>query len=213
MASVSSPTPVDAARIEALTNARYHADREAFLDSVHRFFVALIIIFGLSALLDLVPWAKAGASVITAVLGVLDLVLQLVERARAHAVLKERYFDIDADLQATSPNVTKAHQAMTRLAGKEEPPFTAVHAVAENWATCSILGPSVPVPCHVSGIRWVFRHWFRHSGVSFSSGRPRPKSPVKNVFFCLGLILIVTQALMLLGIVETPGLLSNLSAG
>jgi hypothetical protein len=198
MASNSPATPVEAARIEALANGRYHADREAHLDTVHNLLIALVIILGASALGDLFPaWGKAAAGAATVIAGTLDLVLKLVERARAHAVLREKYFEIDARLQATGASAASAKQAMSALAGKEEPPFMAAHAVAEVWATMSVLG-SAAAPCCIPPRRRFLRHWLRQNGADFSAGSGQEDLPLWPVGAALGVASLAGGAAYLL---------------
>ena len=58
-ASACASEAVEASAIEAradcLMNARYHSAREAFLDTVHRWFMFAVIAFGAVAVVDLAP--------------------------------------------------------------------------------------------------------------------------------------------------------------
>ncbi|HEX8126371.1 MAG TPA: hypothetical protein VF548_12385 [Allosphingosinicella sp.] len=167
------PSLADQARTEAFANGRYHADREAHLDLVHRWIIFAVIVLGASALVEqFPPWVKAATAASTAALGAFDLLFMLVERARAHAVARERYFEIAADLCLPNSSVEKAQQAMLMLAGKEEPPYLAAHALAENWAKEAVLGAHAPPPLYVSPMRKMFRHWARQDGADFANASP-----------------------------------------
>ena len=52
---LAAVTPEEAVTISCLTNAQYHASREAFLDTVHRWFMFTVIALGATALLDVIP--------------------------------------------------------------------------------------------------------------------------------------------------------------
>lgn len=169
MAGNAPTSAVDQARVGALMNGRYHADREAFLDGCHRWAMFAIIILGASAFSDLMPdWAKHTAALTSAVLAAIDLVFDLSVRARNHAALREGYFQVAADLESSAKTASLAQADMMLLAAKEEPPYFAAHAIAENWATCAVLGPDVSAPCHVGGFKRVTRHLFRWAGTDFS---------------------------------------------
>jgi len=81
-------------------NARYHASREAFLDTVHRFLMFMIIILGAAAVTELVnaPWLKGAFAASAVVFAAFDLTADLSNRARCHALMKRRYFELLADL-------------------------------------------------------------------------------------------------------------------
>src|SRR5258708_11303151 len=96
-----------ALRCSCLMNARYHATREAFLDNVHRWFMFAVIALGAAALIDVFPRATAPQGAIglkelfaasAAIIAALDLTFDLSNRARTHALMKRRYFELIADL-------------------------------------------------------------------------------------------------------------------
>lgn len=97
----------------------------------------------------------------------LDLVFNLSDRARTHAFLRRQYFVIAAALERPRANAAKAQADMLKLAAEEEPPYLAAHALAENWATRAVLGPSVPLPCRVGWLRRRLRHFIRFDGQDF----------------------------------------------
>src|SRR5436305_12162327 len=78
-------------RCDLLMTARYHASREAFLDTVHRVLMFLIIVLGAAAVTDLIgsaPWAhmvKGGFAAFAVVFAAFDLTADLSNRARQHA--------------------------------------------------------------------------------------------------------------------------------
>lgn len=111
-----------------LMNAHYHSGREAFLDNVHRAFMFGVIAFGAAALVDILPdgdkvWVKSTFSAIAAILGALDLTFDLSNRARAHAMMKRRYFDLLAEVREKTKSTSYAKACLDRYSGDESPPY------------------------------------------------------------------------------------------
>jgi hypothetical protein len=86
---------IEACTVSCLTNAQYHACREAYLDTIHRWFMFLVIAFGGAAITDILPQLTGTDAKLTtdllvaggAVLAALDLTFDLSNRARAHAMM------------------------------------------------------------------------------------------------------------------------------
>ena len=103
--SVASATPLEAITISCLTNAHYHSGREAFLDTVHRWFMFMVIALGATALTDVFPRishsvfglsldigaVKEACAASAAIIAALDLTFDLSNRARSHSMMKRRY--------------------------------------------------------------------------------------------------------------------------
>jgi hypothetical protein len=172
VATHTPATEIDQAKVAAYLNARYHADREAWLDSCHRWLMFAVILFGSSALLDMAPWARAGAAFLTVSMGAFDLVFSLSDRARSHSFLRKQYLAIAAKLELPKGSLAQASSEMLVLSGDEEPTYYAVHALAENWATRAVFGPGTQLPCEVSWFRGLLRHLFRFDRHTFSCGPP-----------------------------------------
>ena len=77
---------LDGFRVDCLMNARYHSAREAFLDSVHRWLMLGVILFGSAAVLNLFGYEilgnygaflKALFAAMPVVFGTLDLTFDL----------------------------------------------------------------------------------------------------------------------------------------
>jgi len=54
----AAASEIEAIAISCLTNAHYHASREAFLDTTHRWFMFGVIALGTAALVDIFPSEK-----------------------------------------------------------------------------------------------------------------------------------------------------------
>jgi len=139
--ATSETSGIDGFRCVCLMNARYHSTREAFLDTVHRWLMFGIIIFGASSIIDfLSPWAKVASGALTAVFGALDLVFDLSNRSRAHALMKRRYFELLADVTEGHKNVTEGYACMHRLSADEEPAYHALISASWNAAQEMVYG-------------------------------------------------------------------------
>lgn len=132
---------LDGVRCELLMNARYHASREAFLDTVHRSLMFLIIVLGATAVADLFNSAlvKAVFGACTVAFAAFDLTADLSNRARCHALMKRRYFELLADLTA-GRSLMEVEEQMHRCSADEEPAFHALLAVSWNAAQEMIYG-------------------------------------------------------------------------
>lgn len=160
---------IRAAKFEAFLNGAYQADREAHLDRWHRNFMFAVILLGASSVADVLPeelmkWAQLA----TAAIGALDLVLNLSVRARTAAFLRKAYFEVAAELEEGSLTLEKAKANLLRLAGEEEPPYKAAHALAENWAAGAVYGTDEPVRCRVSWRHKLTRHYIHYASRDFS---------------------------------------------
>jgi len=140
---------LDGFRVDCLMNARYHSAREAFLDSVHRWIMLGIILFGSAAVLDLfgdVLPEKYGIvlraifAALPVVLGTLDLTFDLSNRARIHALMKRRYFELLAEVTEGKKTIEQADAAMHRCSADEEPAYHALIASAWNAAQVMVYG-------------------------------------------------------------------------
>jgi hypothetical protein len=135
----------DALRCDLLMNARYHASREAFLDTVHRVLMFLIIVLGAAGVTDLLG-SSSTAHLIKGIFGAcavvfaaIDLTVDLSNRARCHALMKRRYFEMLADL-ITNKQILDVEALMHRCCADEEPAFHALLASCWNSAQEMVYG-------------------------------------------------------------------------
>jgi hypothetical protein len=137
-----SQTAIDGIRCDLLMNARYHASREAFLDTVHRSLMFLIIVLGAAAITDLLnaPWIKGAFAACAVLFAAFDLTADLSNRARCHALMKRRYFELLADLTSGQKNPIDVEAHMHRCSADEEPAFHALLAVSWNAAQEMVFG-------------------------------------------------------------------------
>jgi hypothetical protein len=141
-ASAEGSALVDGLKCDLLMNARYHASREAFLDSIHRALMFLIIVLGAAAITDLFnwPWVKGVFAACAVLFAALDLTADLSNRARCHALMKRRYFELLADLTGHHRKPIQILEHMHRFSADEEPAFHALLAVSWNAAQEMVYG-------------------------------------------------------------------------
>jgi hypothetical protein len=188
-ASRPMATEIDAFRVECLMNARYHATREAFLDSVHRWLMFGVIVSGAVPVLDFfaimggiasAPSAHGveASAVVKAVMGAgallfgaLDLVFDLSNRARAHALMKRRYFELLADVVDGQKDLVHATACMNRFSADEEPAYHAVIASAWNAAQQMVYGKEA-YKCKLPPLHAFFKNFRRFEGTNYDVIRP-----------------------------------------
>lgn len=150
----------EAVEINCLMNARYHSARESFLDAVHRWLMLLIIISGAGAVLALLPERSFWPTVLSAaaaVMAALDLTFDLSNRARAHALMRRRYFELLADLRDGVKTVAQAEACCHRFSADEEPAYHALLMGSWNAAQRALYGDGAE-------LLWIpHRHrWLQH---------------------------------------------------
>jgi hypothetical protein len=146
--SSGAASSLDGFRVDCLMNARYHSAREAFLDGIHRWLMLGIILFGSAAVLNLFgglpekygTFLKAVFAALPVVFGTLDLTFDLSNRARIHALMKRRYFELLADVTEGKKTIEQADAAMHRCSADEEPAYHALLATAWNAAQEMVYG-------------------------------------------------------------------------
>lgn len=153
---VAEKAVADGIRVSCLTNASYHGTREATLDGVHRVLMFLVIVLGAGALIDVVgrDWTKDAFAAGAAILAALDLTFDLSNRARAHAMMKRRYFELLAEFAEGRKTAVDCDVCLERFSAEEEPPFHIVHKLSWNAAQESVYGSEA--------YRFVIP-WWRHA--------------------------------------------------
>lgn len=160
----------DGLRVSCLWNAQYHAAREAFLDSVHRWLMFAVIVMGAGALFDAAPkeihlatvriGVKESFAALAAVFAALDLTFDLSNRARGHALMKRRYFELLADFNEGKRTLVESQACLHRFSADEEPAYCSLVATSWNAAQEMVFGDNSRkylVPWHHK----MFRNFFR----------------------------------------------------
>lgn len=159
-------------RVDCLMNARYHAAREAFLDGVHRWLMLGVILFGSAAMLDVFgaefpnsALIKAVLAAFPVVLGALDLTFDLSNRARTHALMKRRYFELLAEVVSGEKTIEEADAAMHRCSADEEPAYHALLEASWNAAQEMVYGDQAK-RYEISRLRRFLKQFLRFEGES-----------------------------------------------
>ncbi|MBZ9858558.1 hypothetical protein [Mesorhizobium sp. CA12] len=163
--------------LNCLMNARYHSAREAFLDAVHRWFMFGVIISGAGAVSGLfeeaIPNFNIICGVVAAVLGAADLAFDLSNRARMHALMKRRYFELLSDLRDGQKTISQAEACTHRYSADEEPAYNALLMASWNAAQQSVYGERAALLDIPRSHRWLQNFW-RYEGTDYSY-RESPK--------------------------------------
>lgn len=184
--SVADPTPVEKRTVSCLMNAQYHATREAYLDTVHRWFMFLVIILGATALMDALPklvhWlfgvdlevalVKELCTAGAATLAALDLTFDLSNRARAHAMMKRRYFELLSELRAAKKSPDEVGVCLDLYSAEEEPPYRVLLLSCWNSAQRTVFGRSAK-QYQISRWGLFWKNCFRRPAVTYPVIEPK----------------------------------------
>jgi len=182
--SLAAETLDSAERVSCIMNAHYHGAREGFLDTTHRWFMFAVIVLGAAAFADLIPKSEgdhkenllkgflgAGA----ALFGALDLTFDLSNRARAHSLMKRRYYELLADLREGKKSSAEARVCLDRLSADEEPPYRALLLSCWNRTQREVYGHHAD-HFHIPLFHRFFKNWLRWTSTDFGS----PFAPGKS---------------------------------
>jgi hypothetical protein len=173
----TAATGIDGARISCLMNAQYHSGREAFLDTVHRWFMFAVIALGTGALIDLLPREHVVPGTLSiglkelfaasaAIIAALDLTFDLSNRARGHAMHKRRYFELLAALNAGEKTPEQVRVCIDQFSADEEPQYRVMIFACWNAAQLTVYGKDaqrIRIPMLAD---W-FKNWIRRPSAHF----------------------------------------------
>jgi hypothetical protein len=106
-------------QIDCLRSARYHEDRERFFARIHRATMFTVVASGTASL----AWIRATpylAGLITLV-GLIDLVFDVSGKARLHASLRRRVYDLLAISENDAYPLPKLREQASQIYGDEPP--------------------------------------------------------------------------------------------
>lgn len=145
----------DEFQIECLRNARYHEDRERFFARIHKAAMFFVVVSGTAAF----AWVKASAvlGAAVAVVALIDLVFDVSGKARLHASLRRRIYDLLAQLEDKTRTVEQLREQAVRVYADEPPCMYAANIIAFNGAMDFMNRP----PAFQYKVEWYHR-WFRN---------------------------------------------------
>jgi hypothetical protein len=118
--------------IECLRNSRYHEDRERYFARWHKIAMFVVVISGTATFANWasLPWIGG----VVTVAGLLDLVFDVSGKARLHASLRRRIYDIMAQMEDSSRPLETLREQAVRVYADEPPAMHAANYVAFNGA-------------------------------------------------------------------------------
>jgi hypothetical protein len=157
----------DKLRISLLRNARYHEDRERFFARIHKVAMFFVVAGGTSILASFFSQVFFFAALVT-LAGLLDLVFDVSGRARQHASLRRRIYDVLAQTEDPDRATTKLQEQAIQIYADEPPCMHAVNMLAYNEAMSSF---GRPKKAHIklTGPQRFLRHWFSYGSVQFKT--------------------------------------------
>lgn len=141
--------------VDCLRNARYHEDRERFFARIHKMAMFTVVASGTATF----AWLRAApylAGVIT-LAGLLDLVFDISGKARLHASLRRRIYDILAQLEDPIRSLENLREQAVRVYADEPPCMHAANIIAFNGAMEFLHRPRE----YQYQVKW-YQRWLRH---------------------------------------------------
>jgi hypothetical protein len=123
-------------KINCLSSALYHEDRERFFAWVHRTAMFLVVASGTAALSPLKETFPHAIPAVTTLVGLLDLVFDLSGKARLHAGLRKQIYSVLADADGYD-SLDNLNRRLILIYAEEPPTMYAVSAIAYNRAMMS----------------------------------------------------------------------------
>ena len=153
-------------KIECLKNARYHEDREAFFSRLHKA-TMLVAVLGGTASFAFVKQFMIFAALVT-IAGAVDLVFDVSGKARLHAALRRRVYDILAQAEDPTRSIASLREQAVRVYADEPPTMHAVNALAYNAAMLAFDRPEKYL-FPISLWHRALRHWWPFTADDFKT--------------------------------------------
>ena len=106
-----------------------------------------------------------------AILAALDLTFDLSNRARAHSMMKRRYFELLADLKEHVKSPDQVKVCLDRFSADEEPVYRVLHLACWNSAQASVFGRKAK-QFRIPFLGNMFKNWWRRPGVMYPVSEP-----------------------------------------
>lgn len=159
-----------------MVNAQYHVARRAHLEWRHRILMLLVVLSGSAIFAQIAQVLPGGIplavlAAIPTIAGTVDLVWDFNGKARDHAALQRRYYELAGDIESQAPDAGRlAHwtRSLHQIYGDEPPPMKALQVLAEN-AVIEMLHEDETARQKCIRIDWfrrLFANWFSFNGMS-----------------------------------------------
>jgi hypothetical protein len=125
--------------IDCLRNARYHEDRERFFAWIHKTAMFCVVASSTATL----AWLKKAPvfAIIITLAGLLDLVFDISGKARLHASLRRRIYDLLAQAEDSTRSIESLREQAVQVYADEPPCMHAANIIAFNGAMESLHRP------------------------------------------------------------------------
>jgi hypothetical protein len=158
-------------RISLVRNANYHEDRELFFARIHRLTMFVVVVSGSASFTFVNTTTLGGIPVLAAIItlaGLIDLVFDVSGKARLHASLRRRVYDVLAQTEDQSRGVMQLKEQAVRIYADEPPTMNAVNALAFNTSMLAF-GRSQKKLLKIAFPYRFLRHWFSFAWVKFET--------------------------------------------
>lgn len=153
-------------RISLVRNAHYHEDRERFFARLHRVAMFIVVASGTAsfAFVRATPlWAG-----VTTLAGLIDLVFDVSGKARLHASLRRRIYDLLAQSEDDTRPLPQLREQAVRIYADEPPCMHAVNALAYNAAMLAFNRPQKYL-FEIRPFYRIVRHWYSFTSAQFKT--------------------------------------------
>jgi len=154
-------------QITCLRNTHYHEDRERFFARWHKVTMFVVVLGGAATFAPLEQKHWIAASVVT-IAGLIDLVFDVSGKARLHASLRRRIYEILSESQDNSVDLTKLRRRAIDVYADEPPCMHAVNALAYNAAMAAFERPK-QLQFKISSWQRILRNIWPYPAVVFKT--------------------------------------------
>jgi hypothetical protein len=120
-------------QISCLRDARYHEDRERFFARLHKITMFVVVAAGTAAIAPIEQKSFWFPAIIT-LAGLVDLVFDVSGKARLHASLRRRIYELLAQAEDETSDISKLRQHAIGVYADEPPCMHGANALAYNGA-------------------------------------------------------------------------------
>jgi hypothetical protein len=154
-------------QITCLRDARYHEDRERFFAKIHKGTMFIVVAAGTAAIAPVETKSLIFPAIIT-LTGLVDLVFDVSGKARLHASLRRRIYELLADAQDEGSDLNKLRKRAIDVYADEPPCMHAVNMLAYNGAMAAFERPPI-LRIKITNWQRMFRNFWSFSSTDFKT--------------------------------------------